>query len=409
MRPSQITIYAQLCPLQRPLTALIASPRPPPTAHSPRRTMTMIRGLLLIAQAYAISAKSSPIQPSAKWTAFASPHLKRTRIRTTSSSSSSTAIFANKDERPSSSFLSTQKATVQFTSSSSSSVANLSPIDSLLLTLTSDRFSLLLGSLGILLLLLNRLFTFPSDVMYEASRSRIDLLGVFAAGSVLLNGITKLDVTSVTADRVALEGVVYDEIVWLDNCSNNSDESLSEVFVETAQWALTSFIKCSPARTAILLRNEGGDDTSWIPVAITGVLPFTITNQEEEVASLLLPKDRSTPILDRMKRYDASSTNTKGGSVAIGSLSKRRRNMNNNAPKESYLPTLQALPGKVEFTYLPSNTQEVLILPVPTVTAANGGMTYAVVLGGDVAKSFSPKDVAWCREIAAWIGDSLEQ
>ena len=247
--------------------------------------------------------------------------------------------------------------------------------------------------------------------MYEASRSRIDLLGVFAAGSVLLNGITKLDVTSVTADRVALEGVVYDEIVWLDNCSNNSDESLSEVFVETTQWALASFIKCSPARTAILLRNDGGDDTedtSWIPVAVTGVLPRTITNQDK-VASLLLPKDRSTPILDRMKRYDASSTNTKGGSVAIGSLSKRRRNINNNAPKESYLPTLQALPGKVEFTYLPSNTQEVLILPVPTVTAANGGMTYAVVLGGDVAKSFSPKDVAWCREVAAWIGDSLEE
>ena len=33
-------------------------------------------------------------------------------------------------------------------------------------------------------------------------------------------------------------------------------------------------------------------------------------------------------------------------------------------PKESYLPTLQALPGKVEFTYLPSNAQEALLLPV---------------------------------------------
>lgn len=242
--------------------------------------------------------------------------------------------------------------------------------------------------------------------MYEASRSRIDLLGVFAAGSVLLNGITKLDVTSVTADRVALEGVAYDEIVWLDN-NDGSVSSRSKGFIETTQWAMQSCIKCSPARTAILLRNEGADNedaSSWDPVAATGVLPSTLLDQNKEFVL-----DRSTPILDRMKRYDASSRNTKGGSVAIGSMGRRRDNRIDNAPKESYLPTLQALPGKVEFTYLPSNTQEVLILPVPTVTAANGGMSYAVVLGGDVAKSFSPKDVAWCREVAAWIGDSLEE
>jgi len=116
------------------------------------------------------------------------------------------------------SFLSTSKSTVSFTTTrrqqqvnnnnkngSGNSPSNLSIIDQILLSLTSDRTSLLLGSIGIAVLLLNRLLTFPDDnAIYETSRSRIDLLGVFASGSVLLNGITKLDVTSVRAERVLL-------------------------------------------------------------------------------------------------------------------------------------------------------------------------------------------------------------
>ena len=295
----------------------------------------------------------------------------------------SSVIFATENDQPS--FLSTKKATVQFTSTQP---ANLSPIDSILLTLTSDRFSLVIGSLGISLLLLNRLFTFPEDVVYEATRSRIDLLGVFAAGSVLLNGVTKLDVTSVQAERVALEGIQSKSIIWV------KPDATTEL-KETVEWALASLIKCSPARTAVLLSNEGGDST-WHPIAMIGVLPVDKELQQS------IPEGRTTPILDRMKKYDESSMNTKGGSV-VGSSSLGR----NRGPKESYLPTLQALPGRVEFTYLPSNVQEALVLPVPTKTAEEGGECYAVVLGGDVAKSFSPKDIVWCREISAWIGDSL--
>jgi hypothetical protein len=224
-------------------------------------------------------------------------------------------------------------------------------------------------------------------------RSRIDLLGVFAAGSVLLNGITKLDVTSVQSERVALEGLPVDNIVWIDR-EGYSDEKGE--FTTTTEWALASLIKCSPARTAVLLSNNGGEN-KWKPVAMTGVLHPDKGMQQS------LPNDQSTPILNRMKRYDTSSIDTKSGSVA-GSSSIGR----NKGPKESYLPTLQALPGKVEFTYLPTNTQEVLVLPVPTRGAEEGGKCLALVLGGDAAKSFAPKDVAWCREIAAWIGDSLE-
>ena len=51
-----------------------------------------------------------------------------------------------------------------------------------------------------------------------------------------------------------------------------------------------------------------------------------------------------------------------------------------------------------------------LVLPVPTARAMEGasdGMYFAVVLGGDTAKSFTPRDIAWCHEVSAWIGDSL--
>ena len=97
-----------------------------------------------------------------------------------------------------------------------------------------------------------------------------------------------------------------------------------------------------------------------------------------------LPKGLRTPILDRF---------LKDGGVQ----------------KESYLPTLQALPGKVEFTYLPPNAQEALILPIEVQTSdRDSSKNVALVLGSDTAKNFSPKDVAWCQVLSSRIGDIAE-
>jgi len=286
---------------------------------------------------------------------------------------------SNQDDNKSS-FLSTDKANVSFASSSKSEPSNLSAIDRLILTLTSDRTSLLLGSVGLIALLLNRLVSFPEEAVYEASRSRVDLLGVFAAGSVLLNGITKLDVESVQAEQVALEGLLERDVIW----TNEGGEDLSK---PTVEWALRSFVKCSPARTAVLLSNNpDSPDRGWVPLAMTGVLP-----SELELRSSI-PPGQTTPILDRMLRDDGD---IKGGTVG-GALGGDQR----GGPKESYLPTLQALPGKVEFTYLPPNAQEALLLPVRRDDEA---IRCAVVLGGDTAKSFAPRDVTWCREVATWL------
>lgn len=290
---------------------------------------------------------------------------------------------SNNDVESTKSFLSTDKASVSFKSNNNnnSGPANLSVIDALLINLTSDRTSLVLGSVGIFILLLNRIISFPEDAAFEASRSRIDLLGVFAAGSVLLNGIAKLDVESVTAEQVALEGVNEKLVVW------NNDNFAYEGNKDIVEWALLSFLKCSPARTAVLLgTDEGGQ--RWTPLAMTGILPL-------DPLRASLRSDYSTPILDRMLRNDGSiKGGTVGGTEVIGSRTRK-------GPKESYLPTLQALPGKIEFSYLPSNAQEALLLPV--LSKEGDTRRYAVVLGGDRAKSFAPRDISWCREIASWV------
>jgi hypothetical protein len=330
------------------------------------------------------------------------------------------------DDDTAPSFLSTDKAKVTFqkrntiimnNSNNSQLLSNtLSPMDRFLLIVTSDRTSLLLGSMGILFLLLNRLLTFPDeDIMYEASRSRIDLLGVFAAGSVLLNGITKLDVESVQAEKVVLEGRDAEEVIWdigtTDEQQRQPEQQLlsqdweDDTFQSIVKWALLSYLKCTSAKTAILLAKHAspqqgtGNNTPWMTLARVGTLPF-----DSQIPM-------KTPILDRM--FSGENNNIKGGTVVGADISVAGKNKKGSL-RESYLPTLQALPGKVEFTYLPSNAQEALILPVSysvnseksrSSMSLAGGWHYAVVLGGDVSKSFAPRDIAWCKEIASWIGE----
>ena len=225
------------------------------------------------------------------------------------------------------------------------------------------------------------------------------MLGVFAAGSVLLNGITKLDVESAQAERVVLEGVKEDTVIWNEG-SATIEKEMGENFQSTVEWALSSFLKCSPARTAVLLTTQSSNaNQRWIPLAMAGILP-----SDPQLRSMIPDEVKGTPILDRMLREDDSiKGGTVGGAEVVGASKQSRR-----GPKESYLPTLQALPGKVEFTYLPANAQEALILPVTRPSGNDGenvGWYYAVVLGGDTAKSFAPRDIAWCKEIASWIGE----
>ena len=237
-----------------------------------------------------------------------------------------------------------------------------SGLDFVLSAITSDIGSIGLGLVGLLVVLVNRLAhqdNLSADTLGQETRS--DLLALFACGAVLLNGVTKLDVTSALAESVVLDGILLDEPEVLHD---NDQSSLSEL-----RWAMESLLTATPAKTAVLLRHDesvDGAPLSWKTFLCAGVVPA----QKSLRTGTALP---TNPILDRFV------TNTAGPRT------------------ETYLPTLQALPGRVEFTYLPNNTQEALLLPVNDKTV--------LVLGSNTAKSFTPRDVAWCQVVAKRMDD----
>jgi hypothetical protein len=178
-----------------------------------------------------------------------------------------------------------------------------------------------------------------------------------------LNGVTKLDVTSALSETVVLEGTRLEAAELLYPQDDETSSSSSSISTTTKKWGLESLLEATPAKTAILLerkQSSGEEPGSWAVTARAGIVP-TSTDVPE-----------TTPILTRV----GSPNNT----------------------KETYLPTLQALPGKRELTYLPSNTQLALLIPI-------GRGDKVLVLGGNTAKSVTPRDVAWCRIIAERMGN----
>jgi hypothetical protein len=273
---------------------------------------------------------------------------------------SKTSLFDNK------------KASVQLsTPELPSTLTPASVSDYILSLLTSDLSSIVLGSIGILLALSNRL----SSIDYEAAsiatnqaadmgmQSRMDLLAVFSAGAVLLNGVSKLDITSALAETVVLEGRKLDGAVY-----SKGRITLNQGLIN---WSLDSVIKSSPAKSAVIL-GYSKQELKWEIFALDGIVPF------EENLRKAIPDGVATPILDRF-------------------LKKGQGN------KETYLPTLQALPGRSEVTYLPQNTQEVVLLPfdIDSSKYSKG----ALILGSDTAKTFTPRDIAWCQVVARRLGD----
>jgi hypothetical protein len=246
------------------------------------------------------------------------------------------------------------KAKVRFSSTRELLLSNNNVVDSALAFVTSDIGSIVLGLTGVVLLLVGRLVldndsqannaNVIPDLKAMGQETRSNLLALFACGSVLVNGISRLDVSSALAESVVLVGTDVGNVE-------------GTAMTTTIQWALTALKQATPASSVVLLQLDADTDR-WHCVARTGILP-----DDDTVRS-------KTPILDRFRNHGA---------------------------QESYLPTLQAIPGKTEFSYLPVNTQAVLILPAGTGTA--------LVLGANRARSFSPKDIAWCTVIGARLGE----
>ena len=69
--------------------------------------------------------------------------------------------------------------------------------------------------------------------------------------------------------------------------------------------------------------------------------------------------------------------------------------------KPVYLVNLTIYPGRVEFDYLPENTQGVICQPM--------GDQGALILGANVPRSYTKQDEVWIEGIADKLGNSLAQ
>jgi hypothetical protein len=253
---------------------------------------------------------------------------------------------------------------------SSSSLAN--PLDQFLTLVASDAFSVAFGLLGLLAVVVHRwnlvVDATPDRATAEAltQQTRQDLVAVLASGSVLLNGVTKLDVTAALAESVVLEGKVLPEPEHLGGNDEKNDGAAS-----TLTWALESLLVATPAKTAILIDDT---DDRWTIQCRAGIVPSSVSSLPEK-----------TPILERVGSPENS--------------------------KETYLPTLQALPGRTELTYLPNNTQMAVLIPIRPSSSSSDDTSSkknsVLVLGGNTAKSFTPRDIAWSRIVAEKLGEDL--
>ena len=68
--------------------------------------------------------------------------------------------------------------------------------------------------------------------------------------------------------------------------------------------------------------------------------------------------------------------------------------------KPIYLVDLRMYPGKIEFDYLPENTQGIICQPI-----GNQGV---LILGANAPRSYTKQDEAWIKGIADKLADTLK-
>jgi hypothetical protein len=198
---------------------------------------------------------------------------------------------------------------------------------------------LVVGTVGGLALLANRMVT----ANLTASQSRADALGVLLSAVLILIGLLWQQVQPKPPEAVILVGEEGLEI----------DENLPEAVKTEHAWA-----------THILLTN-------------------TVTK------AVAIYYDRQT-ILRR-------GILGKSNQVNIGTIAARVM----KTQKPIYLVKLELYPGRVEFDYLPENTQGVIVQPL--------GEKGVMVLGANIPRSYTKQDENWVTAIADKLTYNLEK
>ncbi len=198
---------------------------------------------------------------------------------------------------------------------------------------------LVVGIVGGLALLANRMVT----ANLTSSQSRADALGILLSAVLILIGLLWQQVQPKPPDAVTLVGEEGFEI----------GENLPEVIKTELAWA-----------SHILLTNT-----------VTKVVAIYYDRQT------ILRRG----ILGKSKQ------------VNIGTIAERVM----KTQKPVYLVKLELYPGRVEFDYLPENTQGVIVQPL--------GEKGVMVLGANVARSYTKQDENWVTAIADKLAYNLEQ
>ncbi|MEM6255597.1 MAG: cofactor assembly of complex C subunit B [Cyanobacteria bacterium P01_D01_bin.156] len=200
------------------------------------------------------------------------------------------------------------------------------------------RLPLIVGTVGGTMLMLNRLLT----PVVTDSQARADVVGVFLSAILILTTLLWRQIQPVPPEAVILEGEEGFDLA----------EGLSENTATELAWA-----------SHLLLTNT-----------VTRSLVAYYDGQVLMRRGVLGPNQAVTvgPILERV-------------------LSKK---------KPVYLVNLNLYPGKVEFNYLPENTQGIICQPM--------GEKGVLILGANAPRSYTKQDENWVEGIADKLGASLD-
>jgi hypothetical protein len=194
------------------------------------------------------------------------------------------------------------------------------------------------GILGGLLLLTNRILS--PDL--NAPQSRSDVVGTILSAVLILMGLLWERIQPSLPETVVLEGT--EGLFWADDLPDNLKAELA--------WASKLLLKTTVSRTVVVVQ---GDRV----LLRRGVLP------EQSV-------------------------------VKPGTIVKRVL----ETGKPIYLVALKLYPGRVEFDYLPANTQGVICQPI--------GSNAVMILAANAPRSYTQQDEAWIAGIAEKLAYSFE-
>ena len=213
------------------------------------------------------------------------------------------------------------------------------------------RLPIVVGALGGTLLFVNRITT-PS---LSASQSRSDALGVILSALLILAGLLWQQIQPKPPEAVTLVGEEGFELA----------EDLTENIKTELAWASHLLLTNTATRSVLVYY----DDQILLRRGVLG---------SKKTLSLETPSEASLG--------KASPTKT----IVQRVLEKK---------KPVYLVNLALYPGRVEFDYLPENTQGLICQPL--------GSRGVLILGANAPRSYTQQDEVWIAGIADKLADSL--